>query len=284
MFLITPPFQNGVSSSYLLTPKTDFCNSNWHEAKYVRFFAKDMAGNESTKDYMIYGPWVQVLGKGGVRAEGGIDMLAEAENDNTDGIIESGNSTIDFFTSSLDWVLKNSPTLDFPGYDEFWDMTFAEKTELTGDLPITDGVFYYDSDLDLSNPDIPNNYDDEVFTQVIFVNGDLTISSNIDTQAESAPLFIVKGDVKIEKNVSDVQVGLFSDQTLYTAFDVQEGHPTNTLNLRGIYAADIIAFQRTLQGTNNDDTPSEIITFNPSFLVKMQEILGETQIEWLTVE
>src|SRR5690606_22201784 len=72
--LISPPFQNGVKSAYLLTPKTDFCNNDWKTCKTVRFFASDMAGNEATKDYCINGPWISFIGEGFVRSNSSIDM------------------------------------------------------------------------------------------------------------------------------------------------------------------------------------------------------------------
>ena len=50
------PTTSGSDTGYLLTQKTDFCNSNWKVCKIVRFYAEDMAGNAKTKDLCINGP------------------------------------------------------------------------------------------------------------------------------------------------------------------------------------------------------------------------------------
>ena len=94
--------------AYLLTPKVDFCDDDWKEcSKMVRFRAVDMAGNISTKDVCINGPWIKVRGKGIVRANQNIDMVSEAPVDevNTDGLVEVGGQQISFFTSNEDLYL-----------------------------------------------------------------------------------------------------------------------------------------------------------------------------------
>ncbi|MDC0449206.1 hypothetical protein OAL67_01205, partial [bacterium] len=95
--LISPPFIPGVNSAYLLTPKTDFCDNDWKVCKTVTFYSEDLAGNSAAKDYCLNGPWIEVRGEGIVRANQNIDMLSEPEEDNTDGLIELGGNSVNFF-------------------------------------------------------------------------------------------------------------------------------------------------------------------------------------------
>jgi hypothetical protein len=93
--LISPPFIPGVNSAYLLTPKTDFCNSEWKICKTVRFYSEDMAGNSASKDFCINGPWIR---KWLFTAQLHHRHVIRGSGDNTDGLIETGDNTL---TSSL---------------------------------------------------------------------------------------------------------------------------------------------------------------------------------------
>lgn len=282
--LISPPFFPGVKSAYMLTPKTDFCNSNWKICKTVKFYAKDLAGNTSTKNFCINGPWIRVRGEGIVRANGWIDMVAEPEGDNTDGLIEVGGNTIDFFTSSRDLYVKNSSTPAIYTYDDYWNLTDATKTELTGDLLSQDGIFYYSGDYTIENKTVPNSYDDTPFSQVVFIDGDLYIEDPVEVDNDAAALFIVSGDVNIQKKVDTIGIGIIGDGTVYTAYDISEGESTGTLEFNGLLHGDTIQLQRTLQGTNNDDTPSEDFVYEPKYLVKLREFFGRNNVSWISVE
>ena len=61
--LVSPPFLPGAHSAYLITPKVDFCDSNWKICKYTDSTAEDMAGNVAIKDMCINGPWIKVRGE-----------------------------------------------------------------------------------------------------------------------------------------------------------------------------------------------------------------------------
>jgi len=282
--LISPPFDPGVNTAYLLTPKTNFCNNNWHDAKYVVFYAEDMAGNSSSKAYQINGPWIKLRGGGIVRAEGGINMIAEASDDNTDGLVEIGNNIHEFFTTSAGWLQTSAIQLNTSKYDDFWDETTSDKTLITGNIPTENGIYYYDGNFTISSSAIPGNYKSYEFSQIIFINGDLTISTELQIHQNSALALIVKGDVKIDKSVTNLEAGIISDGTISTAYNVQEGSPTSTLNLKGAFVANKFRLQRTLQGTNNSDTPSESFIYEPKLLVLLREITGNSQVKWLIIE
>lgn len=284
VILITPPFSPGTNSAFLLTPKTDFCNSNWKICKTVRFYAEDLAGNTAAKDFCLNGPWIRLRGEAAVRSNSYIDMLAEANGDNTDGLLEVVQTNIDFFTSSKNWEVTNTETFTEWNYSDFWDAVTTNKTEITGSLVANTGVYYVNGDYEIKNSAVPNNFDSNTFDQILFVDGNLTVTADIDIADESTFLIITSGDVQINKNVSLIDAAIMTDGDMYTAFDVTEGEALGALAFQGLYKADEFFFQRTLQGTNNQDDPSEDFIFEPKYLVQQKQFFGEFGIQWERVE
>lgn len=281
MFLITPPFSPGAHSAYLITPKTDFCNSNWKICKIVRFYAEDLAGNTTTKDYCINGPWIKFTGGGTVRANGGIDMVAEAEGDNTDGLIETGNTLVGFFTTSRDWWLADSPSPVAYDYDKWQSVVAPSPTTVSG-LNTQSGVFKINSNFEITTAAIPSGYGTATFSQIVFINGDLKISKNITVANGSTALFIVKGKVEVAKTVTSISAAIFTDGQFYTAYNITEGESSGNLSLKGVFVADQFNFQRTLQGANNADNPSETITFEPKYSINLAQYLGVNSVKWVS--
>ena len=279
MFLITPPFQNGVHSGYIITLKTDFCNNDWKTCKTVRFFAQDMAGNTATKEYCINGPWVKATGEGAIRSNQNISMLSEANGDNTDGLLEAKGPFIDFFTSSKNWKLKNGPLIVAKDY-AYYSTLAPNKTSVNTALSATTGVYIKNGDFNITSSALPSAYRTSKFSQVVFINGDLTISSNIDTTTQTAVLFIVNGDVNVAKTVDLIEAGIIADDTFYTAYNIGNDEATGTLVAKGIFEANKFIFQRTLQGTNNNDVPSEDFTYEPKFLIQMKQFFGNFKVKW----
>jgi hypothetical protein len=278
--LSNQPFTPGDNSVELRTPSTDFCDEDWKVCKTVNFYAEDMAGNSSIKGYCINGPWIQVIGQGIVGAVGGISMLAEPPAYNTDGIIEIGNSNLSFFSGLNDWVIKDESFISGGNYDKFWNLT-KTRTAMGSTLPISSGVYYVDSSKTISSSTIPANYSSKLFNVVIFVNGTLTINANIAINSSSTLLFIVKQDAKISKSVNTLKAGIFSDASIYTAYDIQSGDFVSTLNLNGVYAANLVKLQRPYQGTGNQNTPSEIFTYEPKYVTKLANFLSGNSVKWL---
>ena len=285
IILISPPFTPGVNEAFLLAPKTSFCNDNWNICKLVRFYSADMAGNESYKEFCVNGPWIKMRGEGWVRSNTHIDMLAEGDEDNTDSVIEVGDEIIDYFTSNKNWEVTYSPTPEDYNYDRFWAESDASKEEITdGSLKTESKTYYVNSDLSLDTGDIPGNYDDDSFDQVVFVNGDLTIDNDLEVHNNSTALFIVKGDVNIGKNVLLIDIGIFADGDIYTAYNIAEGDSTEVLELKGLFVCDEFVFQRTLVGTSNSDDPSENFIYEPKYTIQLQGYFGNHHINWRSVE
>ncbi len=277
------PFADGTEDVQLKTQKTDFCNDNWKICKTVRFYAEDMAGNNSTKDFCLNGPWIQFTGGGTVRANGGIDMVAEPLDDNTDSVIDVGNNLISFFSSSKRWEITDSPSPKDYTYDD-WLATVRPSPTTVTSIPTTTGVYKINSNFELKNTTIPNNYSSATFNHIIFVHGNLTISNNIDINVASTALYIVSGDVNIDQNVTEVGIAIFSDGNFSTAYGISEGATSNNLNLNGIFIANKFNFQRTLQGANNSKYPSESFIYEPKYAVKMADYLGANSIKWVSAE
>ncbi|MFH1899177.1 MAG: hypothetical protein ABIJ82_01740 [Patescibacteria group bacterium] len=282
--LISPPFLPGVHSAYLITPKVDFCNSNWKICKYVRFYAEDMAGNTAEKDMCINGPWIKVRGKGIVRSDSTIDMLSEAEDYNTDGLIETSGMYSSFFDSSTHYHAAEAPAPPDYDYDKFSAITTSSKTTIStsGNLVSSSGVYKIDGNYTVTSGKIPGNYGSATFNQIVFVNGNLRISNNIKVANGSTALFIVKGDVEISKNVGEISVGIISNGTISTAYNITEGEFCSTLVMKGIFIANKFLFTRTLQGTKNDKYPSEDITYEPKYAIKLVDYMGLNAIKWLS--
>jgi hypothetical protein len=280
--LISPPFLPGVKSAYLLTPKTDFCNEDWKTCKTVKFYAEDLAGNSSTKDMCINGPWIKLRGNGVVRSNNIIDMLSEASEDNTDGLVEISGSIINFFsTNDLSWKLKNSPKPVSKGYDDYIKMV-SSPTNITGQpLRTSNGAYIIEGNYTVGNTQIPSGFSSNTFNQVVFVNGDLTIDKDISVSSASTALFIVKGNVNIEKKVEQLGVGIIADGNFNTSYNISEGEASKTLHLKGVFGANKFIFLRTLQGTNNSDTPSEEFTYEPKYLTKTKALFGDYKVKWL---
>ncbi len=102
--------------------------------------------------------------------------------------------------------------------------------------------------------------------------------------AVATALFVVSGDVEIDKRVEEVGIAIFTDQQLFTAYNVEEGKATKTLNFYGIYMAEKFNFQRTLQGTGNQDDPASNFVFEPKYIMQLRDFFGKNHIIWKSID
>lgn len=280
VFLISPPFSPGVHSAYLLTPKTNFCNNDWKTCKTVRFFAEDMAGNEAAKDFCINGPWVRFRGQGIVRVNNNIDMLSEPEDENTDGLTDLGGTQANYFTSTTDWYVRSNPVTKVYDYNEILSQVSATPITRTS-LTTTSGVYRINSNFEIKNSTIPSGFTSSTFNQIYFINGDLTISNNLSIASGATVAFVVSGNVNIAKTVTGVSAALIASGNIHSAYDISEGEGSSTLTLRGLFSANKIILGRTLQGTNNADTPAEDFIYEPKYLTKLRGYFGRSSVVWI---
>jgi len=269
------PQNDGSNTTKLKTKKVSFCDNVWNTCKAIRFKAYDLAGNTSTKEYCINGPWITTVGGGKVKANHGIDMMVEANGtSNTDGIIEVGTDRIEFFTTSVNYKARYLPKLKKHSYQDFWDTT-KDKTTTTS-VEGNSGLFYINGNYIFDT--VPASLNGQTYSQIVFISGDLTINTDITIPQASTLLFIVKGDVKISKQVQNVQAAIFTDNTIYTAYDIVDGDETLMLEMKGVFAADKFVLQR---GRKKNETTTERFVYEPKYLLKMRAYTTKTQVEWI---
>jgi hypothetical protein len=278
-------FNDGDKLGYLLTPKVDYCDSVWRICKYVRFYAEDMAGNWSMKDLCLNGPWIKLRGNGIVRANHNVSMVSESSEPNTDGLIEIGGTSIDFFTSAKNWRVRNSPTPVNYSYNNYFQLTGDKNAFLpTANLQAASGIFLVNGDYEITRQKTPSAYRTATFNQIIFVDGDLIITDDVSIANASTALFVVSGDVLIDKKTELVGVAIITDGSFYNAYNIRERETTKTLVLRGFYSANKFFMQRTLQGVNNNDAPSDDFTYEPKYTIQLRQFFGKNSVVWKSVD
>ena len=83
-------------------------------------------------------------------------------------------------------------------------------------------------------------------------------------------------------DVLEVTCGIITDQNIYTAYNLPEGDASEQLVLKGIYSADRFYFQRTLQGVDNNDVPSEDFVYEPKYITNLEDYLGRSKVRWIS--
>lgn len=267
---------SGTSNSLTLaTPVVDFCNSNWAVCKIVRFKARDMAGNESTKDICINGAWFKVS-SGDTYAAAGISMDAAGAGDNTDGLILT-SGTVSNFSSSRNFTIVNYPeVLERKTYEEYFAQ-FSALTPITT-LPSASGFYFTPKDFTIDRKTLPANLATASFGAIIFINGDLIINSDYALGNSGALIFIAAGDVLVDSSVTGL-AGVFSaDGKFDTAYN--GGGNINALTIRGSVAAENLVLSRSLK---NNDSPAETFIFEPKYYLLLNGAFGSYNLLWREV-
>lgn len=270
-------FVGGDLTGTLVTPVVNYCNSNWLICKAIRFKVSDMAGNEATKEICINGTWVKVVG-GDVASLDHINMTSGAE-DNTDGVIASHGS-ISNFTSSNGWYLY-----DYPGNNNYsyYDYNYLKDTLLPSEtvdkLPVESGIYITGGNFYITSSSIPSDYNSKVFTNVLFVNGNLVISDSFVMNEASGTVFVVKGDVLINKSVDTVYGFFLVDGKFDTSYN--GGLANDNVTIYGGVRADYFDLSRSLKNSNNGGVPSERFIYDPKYLIDFVPIFGKVIVRWV---
>lgn len=136
-------------------------------------------------------------------------------------------------------------------------------------------------------------------TGVIFVDGDLNINTDlINANGKTGLVFVVKGDVLIDKAVKRIDAVIISSGIIYTATDksatpsptttceknlVNVGASTNALTINGsLISLDpgTIVFCRTL--TTNSEAAEKIV-HQIKYLVILRNLFADTLLKWTEV-
>ncbi|MEK7610783.1 MAG: hypothetical protein AAB486_00225 [Patescibacteria group bacterium] len=268
-----PSFVQGRQTLTLYTPPVSYCNSNWSVCKIVRFRVQDLAGNESTKDICINGAWSKVLG-GDVYSGTGISMGAAGTEDNTDGLIITPSSTVSNFSSSRHWLISSyGQTLVAPDFAGLYSKYSSAATITV--LPKVNGYFQTRADFTIGQNTIPAGLSSANFGAVVFVNGDLIINGNYTLAPLGGIIFVVAGDVLVDKNVTELAGYFLTDGLFDTAYN--GGGNADPLTIRGGVSAGTITLSRSLR--NNTD-PAETFLFEPKYYLLLGGAFPANKVVW----
>lgn len=129
-------------------------------------------------------------------------------------------------------------------------------------------------------------------TAVIFIEGTLSINSNLSYGSNTAGLvFVVKRNVNIDPRVTQVNALIMAEGIIYTAAAIGTSCTATSVtaspltingSLISINQADSapIKFCRTLSGTENQTTPAEKINHQVKYLVILRDLLSDTWQKW----
>jgi hypothetical protein len=273
---LSTSFSPGAGEVTLVTPCIDYCNSNWQVCKIVRFRIEDMAGNESIKDICINGAWSKVSGGGDVYAGSDITMSDTGGESNTDGLIVS-SGTVTNFSSSQPWSsLEGYSYVDYPTYSSLSSQC-TDQTAIAS-LPTTSGYFRTNGSFVIDTKTIPAGLKTADFSAVLFVNGDLVVNADVELGGSGAIVFVVGGDVYVDKKVNNLSGAFLVDGAFDTAYN--GGRNLDTLHIWGSVKAESIKLSRSLSSKDNINDPAEEIHFEPKYFWLLKGLLGDRQLEW----
>lgn len=188
-----------------------------------------------------------------------------------------------------------------PTYEDLKSFYFTQKSggqtvskgEATeNDVRLTsESKYYVTGNLTIAS-NIPGNK-----TGVIFVDGNLFINpqngklTSPPPNTDSGLVFIVKGNVNIYQNVSQIDAVIISEGIICTNYDGATCPPNNTLappleingSLISLNETNPIQFRRTLNpslSSNNRNTPAEQINYDPKYLVILRDLMSDTFQKW----
>ena len=255
-------------------------------------------------------PWLKTTG-GDVGSFFDIDMLRDVNLDgffNADYLVIAQNPfVIDNFYSGKGWeidqyggltglILDPDPTSSTM-YDVLWDK-YRGKIEdttgtvvpppdelnngiITGAVDVDGGVMLWDGDIGGVNV---TNFGAGANERpaVIFVDGNMTIDNNISINANSGIIFIVSGDITVDATVDEIAGMFITDGTFYSrdviTCALNPSHDDDRLVINGaVYAFGDLCFTRDL-GASNENTPAELINYEPKYLYLFQEIVGDPTV------
>lgn len=246
----------------------------------------------------------------------GSPCAIQTTNPRAEGLISSPRVSMRFGNSRGQCVISNQTIFNnIETYDSLKrryyinaksdDPTFIKTATLNGDQTTTaialngpkDYLYHIDGNLTKGPTDsfLQNSLENEGEVGkvgVVFVEGNLKIQSNIDYTG--GLVFVVKGNVLIDKSITIVNAVIISSGTIYTAVDSSNilnpdscGSNSITANqlkvdgsLISLDAGKPIIFCRSLAGAGNSTTPAEIINQQPKYLVIMRYIFAETTQNW----
>lgn len=257
------PNTSGAATMTLTTEAVDFCNSSWNLDEAVQFYIKDLAGNDSYKLQLLFGPWIEVKGAG-IHSQGAINFSAQGK---ADFMVSSGVSPINNFVSNQNWyTAPNSMNDTTLSYDYWYSKLGSPTTSLPGGrLPTVKGLYRVNGDFTIDNGTIPSGLSTtQNFGAVIFINGRLTINANFSLHPSSGLVFIVNDDLRSRQSVDSFAGFYLVDGDIDLSYN---GNNSNTLVVTGgLVGSETWRFGKNLTGQNNIASAAEQFVYQPSYL------------------
>ncbi|MCA9391845.1 hypothetical protein KC614_01405 [candidate division WWE3 bacterium] len=258
---------------YLIPPELNFGDSA-HPPWRVQYRVCDLAGNCSTSPaYDIVTPWL-ATSDGGVFIDGDIvvptspigEEFAHADMFASNNYISATSET---GWADADYDSNNSDLASISDFVPEYDNLKSSATVLGGILPGASGVYIVHGDLDMSASIVKNSYTNASGAFVFIVEGDLTLSTELDVVDTNYSVFLVEGDVLVTDKNAETISGFFIAEG---AFDSDTtGDSRKSLTIKGsVLALEGYITNRDLgtSGTyNNSNTPAEYFQWRPGFLV-----------------
>jgi hypothetical protein len=268
---INERYSNGDAFGRLETPAINYCNSNWKTCKTLRFSVSDISGRESTKDICLNGPWFSTA-KADIFAKGKISQNG-SPGGYTGSFFIFGGGDISNVTSNISAI--------FPYFDSslnigsFEDMLFLQKDIVqTSAFPSSSGVWLYSGNLSISSNTIPTSVKNATALPVLFVDGDLTINSAILINEGGGVIFIVSGDIEIDRNVSEVDAGFISFGSFDSAYN--GGANSSLLLVRGFTISNSVILSRITE--KNSNYQGEKFVYDGTYLLKFPTFFGGAKV------
>ena len=179
-----------------------------------------------------------------------------------------------------------------PTYDDlkslYYTQSKATKSTIATLSSITDQNVYYRAG------DLTVNGLSGTGTAVVFVDGNLTIGSNLSDLAINV-VFVVKRNVYIDKSVTQINAVIIAEGLIYTAYDISTSTTCLTNTIQTSSALTIngslislntidnipIKFCRTLA---DNSLPAEKVINQPKYLVILRNILSDTWQKWSEIQ
>jgi hypothetical protein len=282
--LSSQSFASGATTGTVVTPTLDVCNSNWDVCKIIKYRVPDIAGNVSEQKVCIFGAWTQTVG-GDIFSVGPIAMQSGATQTSATDIVGSGG-TITNFNSSNNWYTPNyatNTTLDDIDYTHFYPKVSAQAQQLPGGrIPGISGYYHYNGNLTISSTvlsGVASNIQNVAV--ILFVNGDVTINTNINLHPSTVLMIVALGDITFDKSVTSVSGIFVSDGEIDTAYN---GNTTPQITVNGMmYSLNGITLSRSLTNQDNNTMPAEKLKYMPSYLLNrnlLTLISGTSKYIW----
>lgn len=257
-----------------------------------RFNAIDWNKNIDSQSYVIASEGFIETQGGGVGAVGDISMAVKSKTTATPSVYQGDyiinantmNANVD---SKNGWIMKNYTAKQVPsgGLYEYFDTKFKGKAA-SGSCSFTDPapIRACPAHLTFNSDTAPTG------TIVFFVEKDLRIEKNFVLNADSAVLFVVKGNVIVDLGVNRIDgiyivKGTFKDSN-EAEVDAGVADVSGALTVNGalfVENPEDRFLKRYFTTPINRTTPAHKFIWDPKFLLKLSELVGTSSIIWKEV-